>query len=495
MEPAALLLAACLCCLLLAAAQRHRLRHRHPQGRLPPGPAPLPLLGNLLQLSTRRPLQALMQLREKYGPVFTVHLGPRRVVVLCGHEAVREALVDHAEEFSGRGALAIIDRNFNGFGVALANGERWKQLRRFSLTVLRNFGMGKRSIEARIREEAQFLLQALRDTREQPFDPTYFLSRTVSNVISAVVFGSRFDYADGTFLELLRLVNQSFVELSTPWAQLYDMFSGVLRYLPGRHNRLYRLIEELKGFVAARVAANRASLDPAAPRDFIDCFLIQGDKESQNPASEFNSTNLVLTALNLFFAGTETVSSTLRFGFLFLMKHPQVEEKVHEEIERVIGRHRAPASEDRVNMPYTEAVIHEIQRLTDIVPLGMPHAVTRDTLFRGYLLPKGTDVFPVLGSVLRDPAYFSRPEEFDPGRFLDADGRFKRNDAFVPFSLGKRICLGEALARMELFLYFTTVLQSFSLRPRVPPAQLDVSPRLSGFGNVPPRYELSLVPR
>ncbi|NXG40343.1 CP2G1 protein, partial [Dromaius novaehollandiae] len=107
--------------------------------------------------------------------------------------------------------------------------------------------------------------------------------------------------------------------------QLYDMFSGVLRHLPGRHNRLYRLIEELKGFVAARVAANRASLDPAAPRDFIDCFLIQGDKESQNPASEFNSTNLVLTALNLFFAGTETVSSTLRFGFLFLMKHPQVE--------------------------------------------------------------------------------------------------------------------------------------------------------------------------
>uniref|UniRef100_A0A8B9PCM2 Cytochrome P450 2G1 n=1 Tax=Apteryx owenii TaxID=8824 RepID=A0A8B9PCM2_APTOW len=276
---------------------------------------------------------------------------------------------------------------------------------------------------------------------------------------------------------------------------LYDMFSGVMQYLPGRHNRLYHLIEELKAFIATRVAANQASLDPASPRDFIDCFLIQSEKEKKNPDSEFNSTNLILTTLNLFFAGTETVSSTLRFGFLFLMKHPEVEGKVHEEIERVIGRHRVPASEDRMKMPYTDAVIHEIQRLTDIVPLGLPHTVTRDTPFRGYMLPKGTNVFPMLGSVLHDPKYFSHPEEFNPGHFLDANGRFKKNDAFVPFSSGKRVCLGEAMARMELFLYFTTILQSFSLQSLVPPAQIDVSPRLSGFGNIPPSYELSLIPR
>ncbi|XP_054855801.1 cytochrome P450 2G1-like isoform X1 [Eublepharis macularius] len=494
MEPGGaltIILGICLSCLALLSAWKRM----HKEGKLPPGPTPLPFIGNLLHVSTEETFKSFLALKDKYGPVFTVYLGPRRVVVLCGHEAVKEALVDQAEDFSGRGELASIDRNFNGFGVALANGERWRQLRRFSLTVLRNFGMGKRSIEERIQEEAQYLMEEFRKTKGLPFDPTFFLSRTVSNVISSVVFGSRFDYEDQTFLSLLRMINESFIEMSTPWAQLYDMYSSIMQYLPGRHNRIYYLIEDLKDFIAEKVKTNQATLDRNNPRDFIDCFLIQMEKEKGNPSSEFNVKNLILTTLNLFFAGTETVSSTLRYGFLFLMKHPEVEEKVLQEIDHVIGHNRIPASEDRMNMPYTDAVIHEIQRLTDIVPMGVPHTVIRDTQFRGYLLPKGTDVFPLLGSVLRDPKYFSHPDRFFPGHFLDEQGRFKKNDAFVPFSSGKRVCLGEAMARMELFLYFTTILQNFSLKPLVPPQDIDITPRVSGFGNIPPTYQLCLVPR
>ncbi|XP_066494477.1 cytochrome P450 2G1-like isoform X1 [Tiliqua scincoides] len=433
-------LAICLSCLVLLSAWRRM----HKGGKLPPGPTPLPFLGNLLQVSTSETFKSFLAVSS---------------------------------------------------GVAFANGERWRQLRRFSLTTLRNFGMGKRSIEERIQEEGQYLLEEFRKTKGLPFDPTFFLSRTVSNVISSVVFGSRFDYEDKTFLSLLRMINESFIEMSTPWAQLYDMYSSVMQYLPGRHNRIYYLIEDLKKFVAEKVKANEATLDPNSPRDFIDCYLIQREKEKANPSSEFNIKNLILTTLNLFFAGTETVSTTLRYGFLLLLKHPDVQERVHQEIDQVIGPNRLPASEDRMRMPFTDAVIHEIQRLTDIVPLGLPHTVIRDTQFRGYTLPKGTDVFPLLGSVLRDPEYFSQPEKFNPGHFLDEKGRFKKNEAFVPFSSGKRICLGEAMARMELFLYFTTTLQHFSLKSLVAPEDIDISPKVSGFGNIPPTYELCLVPR
>ncbi|XP_055107055.1 cytochrome P450 2G1 [Symphalangus syndactylus] len=484
-------LALCLSCLLILIAWKRMNK----AGKLPPGPTPIPFLGNLLQVQTEATFQSFMKLREKYGPVFTVYMGPRPVVVLCGHEAVKEALVDQADEFSGRGELASIERNFQGHGVALANGERWRILRRFSLTILRDFGMGKRNIEERIQEEASYLLEEFRKTKGAPIDPTFLLSRAVSNVISSIVFGSRFDYEDKQFLNLLRLINESFIEMSTPWAQLYDMYSGIMQYLPGRHNRVYYLIEELKDFIASRVKINEASFDPQNPRDFIDCFLIKMHQDKNNPRTEFNLRNLVLTTLNLFFAGTETVSSTLRYGFLLLMKHPEVEARIHEEINQVIGPHRLPRVDDRVKMPYTDAVIHEIQRLVDIVPMGVPHNVIRDTRFRGYLLPKGTDVFPLLGSVLKDPKYFRYPDAFYPQHFLDEQGRFKKNEAFVPFSSGKRICLGEAMGRMELFLYFTSTLQNFSLRSLVPPVDIDITPKLSGFGNIPPTYELCLVAR
>ncbi|XP_032984607.1 cytochrome P450 2G1-like isoform X1 [Rhinolophus ferrumequinum] len=484
-------LLACLTTMVLTAVWQQRKF----LGKLPPGPRALPFIGNYLQLNTDQMYNSLMKLREKYGQVFTVYMGPRPIVILCGHEAVKEALVDQADEFSGRGVFASLERNFQGYGVALANGERWRILRRFSLTILRDFGMGKRSIEERIQEEASFLLEEFRKTKGTPIEPTFFLSCTVSNVISSVVFGSRFDYKDKQFLKLLQMINETFIEMSTPWTQLYDMYSGIMQHLPGRHNRLYYLIEELKDFIASRVKTNEASLDPQNPRDFIDCFLIKMHQDENNPDTEFNLKNLVLTTLNLFFAGTETVSSTLRYGLLLLMKHPEVEAKIHEEIDQVIGPHRIPSVDDRVKMPYTDAVIHEIQRLTDIVPMGVPHNVIRDTHFRGYLLPKGTDVFPLLGSVLKDPKYFRYPDAFYPQHFLDESGHFKKNEAFVPFSSGKRICLGEAMARMELFLYFTSILQNFSLRPLVPPADIDITPKVTGFGNIPPTYELCFVAR
>ncbi|NXC37026.1 CP2G1 protein, partial [Campylorhamphus procurvoides] len=275
-----------------------------------------------------------------------------------------------------------------------------RQLRRFSLSVLRDFGMGKRSIESRIQEEAQMLLQEFRDTRGQPFDPTFKLSCAVSNIICSIVFGNRFDYRDPEFLELLGMMNESFRHMSTPWGQVGEFGDiwGHLRGFWGHSGGFGGHLGEFRGdlggqfdyrdptFLELLEMRNESSGSSARPgrRELSTPWA----QEKEDPNSEFTLENLELTVLNLFFAGTETVSSTLRFGLLFLMKHPEVEAKVYEEIERVVGPSRPPAVSDRAHMPFTEATIHEIQRCSDLIPMNVPHRVTRDTEFRGYLIPK-----------------------------------------------------------------------------------------------------------
>ncbi|CAJ0956998.1 unnamed protein product [Ranitomeya imitator] len=133
--------------------------------------------------------------------------------------------------------------------------------------------------------------------------------------------------------------------------------------------------------------------------------------------------------------------------------YPNIQVQVQQEIDLVVGRHRTPTFEERSSMPYTEAVLHEILRFCNIAPLGIFHATSRDTVVRGYSIPSGTTVITNLYSVHHDKKYWSDPEIFRPERFLDSSGQFAKREAFVPFSLGRRNCLGEPLARMELFLF------------------------------------------
>ncbi|XP_052569084.1 cytochrome P450 2B1-like [Peromyscus californicus insignis] len=491
MEPSVLLILTLLISFLLLLVRGHTKACGH----LPPGPRPLPLLGNLLQMDRRGLLNSFMQLREKYGDVFTVHLGPRPVVMLCGTKAIREALVDQAEAFSGRGTVAVVEPILQGYGVIFANGERWKALRRFSVATMKDFGMGKRSVEERIKEEARCLVEELQKSQGTPMDPTFLFQCITANIICSIVFGERFDYKDCQFLHLLDLIYQTFSLYSSFSSQVFELFSGFLKYFPGAHKQIFKNMQEVLDYIGQSVEKHRATLDPSNPRDFIDTYLLCMEKEKSNPHTEFDHQNLMISVLSLFFAGTETTSTTLRYGFLLMLKYPHITEKVQKEVDQVIGSHRLPTLDDRTKMPYTEAVINEIQRFSDLAPIGVPHKVTKDTLFRGYLLPKNTEVYPILSSALHDPRYFEQPDTFNPDHFLDANGALKKNEAFMPFSIGKRICFGEGIARNELFLFFTTILQNFSVSSPVAPEDIDISPKEIGFGKVPPTYQICFLAR
>ncbi|KAJ0029286.1 hypothetical protein NQD34_004283 [Periophthalmus magnuspinnatus] len=199
---------------------------------------------------------------------------------------------------------------------------------------------------------------------------------------------------------------------------------------------------------------------PGEPRDFVDSYLDELDKRG-NGSSSFSSDELLMYCLLIYIAGTDTTSNTLLSSFLYLTTRPHVQERCQQEIDKVLEGKHFVTFEDRHNMPYVQAVIHEAQRTANTVPLSVFHATTRDTEFMGYSIPKGTLVIPNLSSALSEEGQWKFPHEFNPENFLNHKGEFVKPDAFLPFSAGPRVCLGEGLARMELFLILVTLLRRF----------------------------------
>ncbi|XP_069798933.1 cytochrome P450 2G1-like [Dendropsophus ebraccatus] len=329
----------------------------------------------------------------------------------------------------------------------------------------------------------------------QPFDSHKIFMDAIANVLCSIIFGDRFEYKDEKFAKLLEFVDEFFHLTSSTWGQLHSTLPILMDHIPGPHQRIAQIAEKMVEFIHDRVKVSLETLDPSSPRHFIDSFLIKINEEKHKPNTVFNLRNLLVTTQNLIMAGTETVSTTLQYGLLILLKYPDVQAKLHEEIDQVIGGNRVPTFDDRMQMHYTQAVIHEIQRFCDVGPLNVPHMVTGDVQFRGYQIPKGTIIYPLLCTVHRDPKLFSSPWKFNPNHFLDESGKFKKNDAMMAFSAGKRICPGKNMACMELFIILTTILQNFKLTSTTEITDADIAPRMKGFINAPISYKLSCLPR
>nr|XP_056705327.1 cytochrome P450 2J2-like [Euleptes europaea] len=485
----AVTLPACLLFLALLLIIADCRKRRRPKG-FPPGPLPLPFVGNMFQMDPKKPHVAMQKLAEKYGKIFSLQFGNMWIVTVNGLPLVKEALVHRGENFLDRPCFPISYEVFGVSGLINSNGKIWKEQRRFALTTLRNFGLGKRSLEERIQEETRYLTDAIEDEKGQPFDPHFQINNAVSNIICSITFGNRYEYHDSQFQKLLHLFDEAIGLQTSTGVQLYNVFPAVVKYLPGPHQTLFKNWKQLRSFVKESIEKHKADWSPSQTRDFIDAYLNEIAKEDA-PAT-FNEENLLQSTLDLFFAGTETTSTTLRWALLYMAIYPEVQAKVQGEIDSVIGQSRLPAMDDREHMPYTNAVIHETQRKSNIVPSNVPRMTSQDTTLAGFHLPKGTVLLASLTSVLLDKEEWETPDVFNPGHFLE-NGQFKKREAFLPFSTGKRVCLGEQLARMELFLFFTALLQKFTFQaPKDVILNLDF--RLT-FTLSPQPYRICALPR
>uniref|UniRef100_A0A669QQP6 Cytochrome P450 family 2 subfamily B member 6 n=1 Tax=Phasianus colchicus TaxID=9054 RepID=A0A669QQP6_PHACC len=193
--------------ILISALKVTMLSHR--RKNFPPGPRALPIIGNLHLFDLKRPYRTYLQLSKEYGPVFSVQMGQRKIVVISGYETVKEALINQADAFAERPKIPIFEDLTRGNGIVFAHGENWKVMRRFTLTTLRDFGMGKRAIEDRIVEEYGYLIDSIGSQEGKPFDASKIINAAVANIIVSILLGKRFDYKDSRFIRLQHLTNES----------------------------------------------------------------------------------------------------------------------------------------------------------------------------------------------------------------------------------------------------------------------------------------------
>ncbi|KAK3788774.1 hypothetical protein RRG08_029223 [Elysia crispata] len=442
---------------------------------LPPGPFPLSLFGNFLML--RMPgadfIGILKDLKEKYGKIFTLKIGSKPFIYINDLKLLQEAFVKRGDVLSSRPHNFYVLKKIEekaGVGVSLSNGQPWKELRRVSLTAMRDLGVGKKSLEEKVLEEVHVVLDIIGQQRGKPVAMKPWLVKATSNVISSVMFGSRFDFNDPRFNLLLKRLGEA---TSVNFLFMPANFFPLLRYFTKSEAKIIKTLATTSAYIKELVADHEETFDPDNIRDFVDLVL----KMRNSPTGRhFNDLNMRRAIVDIFSAGSETTATTLQWLLYFMATNPAVQHRCQAEIDEILGDGRSVTHADKEKLRFTEATILETLRYRPVAPFGIPHGVDRSFELAGYTIPRDAVVFSNITAIHNDPNIFPNPEIFDPSRWLDKNGDITGRDRLLSFSLGPRSCLGEILAKMELFMFFTSILQFYTVQAQ----SVDLTPVL-GF--------------
>lgn len=467
---------------------------------LPPGPfISFPILGSyffLRQLQKKRVHLSLVDASEKYGKIFSFWIGKQFVVVLTGFDAIHQAFVKQSNVFSDRPSIPGFQRTAASGIILRPYTQGWKTLRRFTLQTLRDFGVGKTSLEEKTALEIDAACDVIDASVGKPFEIQPVMQKITGNVLYSVVFGKRFDFNDPDFEIINRMTNVGFQ--GGPLALTRYLPNWVTRILAKAAHATIEVkrknFECITKFINDQIKQHEETFVESSIRDFVDLFIEISRRSNEDEADILTKESVFQIILELFVVGSETTYNTLDWAFLFMAEYPEIQEKCFKEIDDMLGDKLVNCS-DRAKLRYLNATILEIQRLGNIVPLATAHAANEDTMLQGYFIPKGTLLFPNLYSALMDPKHWSEPKRFKPERFLDSKGELVDNTAQIPFGTGPRTCLGEPLARMELFLVFANLLKIYKFARENEMFRHSMAIKDNQITNAPVSYKLKITRR
>ena len=439
-----------------------RQRWKNKKYKLPPGPPALPLV-----LKAKFAFEIFNKLAKTYGPVMTIYYGPVRLVVLNDINVVTEALVKKKADFAGRPYIASVQQFTDGGkdNIFANYSPTWKLHRQIAGKALRQYLVGNH-LEEVIHASLNKCLNKM-STENGSFDPEPYIGLIVYNILNAVCFGSSCDLDDPDFQRFMKLEQDS-AKLKENGV-IENVFPFLIKMRPTqKYKTLMGMFDEIKSMITKKFKEHKETFDPDNIRDFTDSLILARkeaeDEETVDILSQLTDSHLIQTITDIFRAGIDNSRKTLLFAVRYMAGLQDIQSKMQEELDSVVGVKRLPALKDRENLGYGEATLHEVMRLGLAAPVGVPHSTLCDTQVAGYDIPKGTIVMINHWGLHRDPNYWKDPETFNPERFLDENGKLSiKPESWLPFSAGRRICLGEAVAKSELHLIFSSIFQRFKV--------------------------------
>ncbi|XP_076594009.1 steroid 21-hydroxylase [Chaetodon auriga] len=427
-----------------------------------PGPPSFFLIGNMMDLAHDHLPIHLTNLAQRYGNIYRLKCGNTTMVILNSSDVIREALVKKWSDFAGR-PISYTGDIVSGGGRTISLGdynEEWRAHRRVVHSALQR--CCQQSLHNVIEKQALHLRKVLMDYQGSAVDLSEDFTVAASNVITTLAFGKQYDKHSVELQQLHSCLNEIVALWGSSWISALDSFP-LLRKLP---NPVFsRLLKE----VARRDEIIRKHLNNYKSQDSknegaIAGSLLQGlDKHhSTGHGVQLTDVHVHMATVDLLIGGTETTAAWLNWTVAFLLHRPEVQAKVYEELCTVLeGRY--PKYSDRHRLPVLCSLIHEVLRLRPVAPLAVPHRAIRDSSIAGHFIPKNTVIIPNLFGAHHDPAVWTDPYSFKPERFLEGGGGSTR--ALIPFGGGARLCLGESVAKMELFLFTAYLLRDFQFIP------------------------------
>ncbi len=370
--------------------------------------------------------------------------------------------------YGGRPQLYSFTEVRGGLGLLfIDHTPKYERQRKLTIRSLHRTFYETKNLDAILNKEALKLLGEFRKFQNEPFHPKGVLRLLAANLILKSFFDLDFQFNGPEPIEVVEMVedfttNTSPVNLSDiiPWLQMLPVgdFSKMRKMFQNfveMHERFYNSATQ-----------NRVPGELRCLTDALLDNLPLYNKGTTDASSEITEKDLVYVLADLVGAAFETIANTLSWALMLVAAHPDWQIVLQSEIDDVVGKDRLPSLEDRDKLPTLNAALYEVLRMSCVVPVSLPHSTTQNIQLREYNIPKGTFVFVNLWGIHHDPRHWEAPYEFNPRRFLDSNGSFfvPKHESFIPFSTGGRSCLGEKLAKDEVFVFLAAIVQRFELR-------------------------------